>query len=114
MARNTLLLFICVLLFKISRCAGQNCYQENSCLCRFNELQKVDLWPLVKSTHGLYSTTNAIGKYFFRACENYYGPPKNCGFNYPNGTKVQCVPPFSVSYLCCINGFIFNFIVAVM
>lgn len=105
MARSALLLFICFLFFKIISCDGQRCVQENPCLCRFNELQKINLWPLTGNTPGGLFTTAVLktAKYFFRICEDYQGKPVKCGFNKTNtATPVTCDPPFSVSnfFLC--------------
>lgn len=97
MAQKQYLPFMCIIFYNILHCLGQNCVQENPCLCRFNELQKIDLWPLVKSsTSDLYNTTSSTAKYFFSVCGNYTGPPLDCGFS-KNNVTVQCTPPFSVS-----------------
>lgn len=100
MAWKMFLLFITLLLYKSSYCSKeQNCVQENPCLCRLNELQKIDLWPLEKSIDPLFKTTIANTIYFFRVCENEMNKIE-CGFNTKQNKTVYCEPPFSVSNVC--------------
>lgn len=97
MAQRALLLVICFLLYKTAHCREQSCVQEDPCLCRFNELQKIDLWPLAKSSSGFYFAASANAKYFFRVCEDYTGKPITCGFNSKLNKNVSCEAPFAVS-----------------